>query len=280
MVTRSAGRRAAHARTAGRQAANGKVMAILARAGLGARGVIYALVGIIAIQIALGTSHPPADNSGAVRLIAATPFGSIALWLLVVGFGGLTLWRLSEAIWGANSPGGHKRSQRLVRLIKALFYGFITYGILKYALGLGAPKSSNAESVDLTATAFKYPGGRFAVGVVGVILVAIGVHLAYQAYHAKFMRDMRMGTASPATRKTVTRLGQIGGVARGGVFATVGVFLAVAAVEAKPGKAKGIDSALITLAKTPLGPWLLGLIAVGLVLFGAYSCCEARWRQV
>jgi hypothetical protein len=280
MVTRPARRRTAHARTAGRQAANSKVMSVLARAGLGARGVIYALVGIIAIQIALGTAHPPADNSGAVRLLAGKPFGSVLLWLLVVGFAGLTLWRLSEAIWGANGPNGHKTSQRLVRLVKALFYGFITYGILKYALGLGAPTSSNKQSVDLTTTAFKYPGGRVAVGVVGVIIVALGVYLAYQAYQAKFMRDMRMGTASRTTRKTVTRLGQFGGVARGAVFATVGIFLVVAAAQAKPGQAKGVDSALTTLAKTPLGPWLLGLIAVGLVLFGVYSCCEARWRAV
>jgi hypothetical protein len=280
MVTRPARRRTARARTAGRQAANSKVMSVLARAGLGARGVIYALVGIIAIQIALGTAHPPADNSGAVRLLAGKPFGSVLLWLLVIGFAGLTLWRLSEAIWGANGPNGHKTSQRLVRLVKALFYGFITYGILKYALGLGAPTSSNKQSVDLTTTAFKYPGGRVAVGVVGVIIVALGVYLAYQAYQAKFMRDMRMGTASRTTRKTVTRLGRFGGVARGAVFATVGIFLVVAAAQAKPGTAKGVDSALTTLAKTPLGPWLLGLIAVGLVLFGVYSCCEARWRAV
>jgi hypothetical protein len=69
-------------------------------------------------------------------------------------------------------------------------------------------------------------------------------------------------------------------VARGAVFSTVGLFLVVAAIQAKPGKAKGIDAALVALAKTPLGPWLLGLVAVGLVLFGAYSLCEARWRAV
>ncbi len=255
-------------------------MSALARAGLVARGVIYALVGIIAIQIALGTSHPQADNSGAVRLVAATPFGSVLLWLLVVGFIGLTLWRLSEAAWGANSPGGHKTSQRLVNMFKAALYGFITYGILKYALGLGAPKSSNKQSLDLTATAFKHPGGRIAIGLVGLIIVGIGVYLAYRAYQAKFMREMRMGAASATTRKAVIRLGQVGGVARGAVFTTVGIFLVVAAVEAKPGKAKGIDAALTALAKTPLGPWLLGLVAVGLVLFGIYSCCEARWREV
>jgi hypothetical protein len=280
MATRSARGRTARARSAGRQAASSRIMSALARAGLGARGVIYALTGIIAIQIALGISHRQADNSGALRLVAATPLGSVLLWLLVVGFGGLTLWRLSEVTWGANGRDGRKASQRLVHLFKAVLYGFITYGILKYALGLGAPKSTNKQSADLTAAAFKYPGGRFAVGIVGIIIVGVGVYLAYQAYRATFMRDMRMGTASPTTRKAVRRLGQAGGVARGAVFSTVGLFLVVAAIQAKPGKAKGIDAALVALAKTPLGPWLLGLVAVGLVLFGAYSLCEARWRAV
>ena len=204
MVTRSARNRTARVQGAGRQAANSRIMSALARTGLGARGVIYALIGILAIEIALGTSHPPADNSGAVRLVAATPFGSVLLWLLVVGFVGLTLWRLSEAVWGANGPDGQKSSHRLVNLAQAVLYGFIAFGILKYALGLGAPKSSNKQSVDLTATAFKYPGGRFAVGIVGVIIIGIGVYLAYQAYQAKFMQQMRMGTASPTTSEGTT----------------------------------------------------------------------------
>ena len=68
-------------------------------------------------------------------------------------------------------------------------------------------------------------------------------------------------------------------MARGAVFVTIGIFLVVAA-EARPGQAKGIDSALVTLARTPLGPWLLGVVALGLVLFGVYSCCEARWRKI
>jgi hypothetical protein len=255
-------------------------MSVLARAGLAARGVMYGLIGIIAVQIALGSTHRQADKSGAVRLVAATPFGSVILWLLVIGFAGLTLWRLSEAAYGAPGPGGHKAGQRLINLAKALIYGFVTWGILEFALGLGAPASSNKQSRDLTATAFKYSGGRFAVAIAGVIIVGIGLYLAYQAYRARFLRDLSMGSASRRTREVVTWLGKAGGIARGAVFVTIGIFLVVAAIDAKPGQAKGIDSALVTLAHTPAGPWLLGLVAVGLVMFGVYSCCEARWRRV
>ncbi|HUB43302.1 MAG TPA: DUF1206 domain-containing protein [Streptosporangiaceae bacterium] len=182
--------------------------------------------------------------------------------------------------YGAPGPGGHKAGQRLINLGKALIYGFVTWGILKFALGLGAPAATNKQSRDLTSTAFKYSGGRFAVAIADAVIAGIGIYLAYQAYRARFLRDLRMGSASRRTREVVTWFGKAGGIARGAVFVTVGVFLIVAAIEARPGQAKGIDSALVTLARTPLGPWLLGAVALGLVLFGVYSCCEARWRQV
>jgi hypothetical protein len=280
MVARSARRRPARVSSAGRQAAGGRTMSVLARAGLAARGIMYGLIGIIGVQIALGSTHRQADRNGAVRLVAATPFGSAILWLLVIGFAGLTLWRLSESAYGAHRPGGHKAGQRLINLGKALIYGFVTWGILKFALGLGAPASTNRQSRDLTATAFKYSGGRFAIAIAGVAIAGIGLYLAYQAYRGRFLRDLRMGSASRRTREVVTWFGKAGGVARGAVFVIIGIFFIVAAIEARPGQAKGIDSALLTLAHTPLGPWLLGVVALGLVLFGIYSCCEARWRHV
>jgi hypothetical protein len=255
-------------------------MSGLARGGLVARGVMYGLIGVIAVQIAVGTSHQQADRSGALRLVAATRFGTAILWLLAIGFAGLTLWRLSEAAFGAAGPDGRKTSARLICLVKAVIYGALTYSILRYALGLGAPTSTNRQSQDLTATALAHPGGQAAVAITGLIIAGVGLYLGNQAYQRKFLRDLRMGSASPTTRRAVTWLGEAGGLARGAVFLTVGIFLVVAAVEAKPSEAKGIDSALRTLAHTPLGPWLLGLVAIGLVIFGVYSCCEARWRQV
>jgi len=85
---------------------------------------------------------------------------------------------------------------------------------------------------------------------------------------------------SPRTLKVVTFLGRYGGTARGIVFAAAGLFLLIAAVTAHAHKAKGIDATLRTFTKTPAGPWLLVLIAIGLVLFGCYSLAESRWRRL
>jgi Domain of Unknown Function (DUF1206) len=258
----------------------GRWLAWLAKAGLIARGVMYVLIGIIAVQVAIDGSRQQADRTGAVHLVAQSAFGSVILWLLVIGFAGMTLWRLSEAAWGSPGADGRKASKRLANLARAVFYAVVTYGILKYALGVGQPSSSDSQSRDLTAAAMKYQGGQVIVALAGVVVVIAGLYVIYRAYKLKFLKHLRMGSASPRTRKVVTRLGQAGGIARGLVFATIGVFLVIAAKDANPGQAKGIDSALRALAHTPLGPWLLVVVAIGLMMFGAYSWCEARWRAV
>jgi hypothetical protein len=280
MATWTARRGTMRARRTARRASNSRGLTWLARTGLAARGTMYILIGFIAVQIAVNGSKQQADRTGAVRLVAQTGFGAVVLWLLVIGFAGMTLWRLSEAIWGSSEDGGRKASKRIANLARAVFYGVVTYGILKYALGVGQPSSSDKTSQDLTATALKHPGGQVIVAIAGIIVVGAGLWTMYRAYKLKFLKHMRMGSASQTTRKVVTRLGQAGGIARGFVFGTVGVFLIIAAQDSNPRQAKGIDSALRALAHTPLGPWLLVIIALGLATFGAYSWCEAKWRAV
>jgi Domain of Unknown Function (DUF1206) len=252
-------------------------MHAMARAGLAARGLIYILIGWLAVQVALGHSTQQADRSGALRIVAGTRLGGVLLWVLVIGFASLALWRLCEALYGAPSPGGHKTSIRVKSLGSAIVYGFVVYGTLRYALGEGAPPSTNQQSVDLTATAMREPGGRLIVVLLGVALMAGGVYLGYQAWRRKFLGNLRTSRMSARTRRVVEWLGVTGGLARSAVFTVAGIFLIVAAKDAQPGQAKGIDSSLRVLATTPLGPWLLALVAVGLIMFGLYSCCEARW---
>lgn len=280
MISGRTRRRSRNARAAGRRAASSGYVEMLARAGLAARGVLYIIIGWIAIQVAFGNTSRKADRSGALHTIASKPFGSAALWLLVVGFIGMTLWRLSEAAYGGPGTNGRKASYRLGALARAIFYGFVTFGILKYALGLGAPPSTNKQSRDLTATAMSHPGGKFVVIVAGLALLAGGACLAYGAARKKFRKRLQLGQLSLPARQAVEKLGQAGGIARGTVFAMAGIFLIVAAAQAKPKDAKGIDSTLRALAHTPLGPLLLVVIAAGLLTFGVYSCCEARWRRM
>ena len=280
MVTPTARRGTRDARYAARRAGNSKYVDWLARAGFVARGVMYIIIGILALEVTFGNAGHKADQSGAVRVVGNTPFGGLLLWLLVIGFAGMTLWRLSEALYGGPGADGRKTGNRLIAGFKAVLYGFIAFVIIKYALGLSAPNSSNKQSVDLTTTAMRQPGGRLLVGIVGLVLIGVGAWLAWRAFQRKFLDDLRTGEMSPQTRKVVTFLGRYGGIARGIVFSAAGLFLLIAAFTANAHKAKGIDATLRAFTKTPAGPWLLVLVAIGLVLFGCYSWAESRWRKV
>jgi hypothetical protein len=268
------------ARHAGRRAVVSAPMRYLAGAGFLARGVMYIVIGWIALLIAFRKTGQLADRTGALHELSGTPFGAAALWLLVVGFSGMALWRLSEALYGTRGAGGRSAKARLSALARAVLYVVIAYGVLKYAIGAGAPQSTNQQSVDLTATLMRHPGGKVAVVVIGLVLIGGGLYLGYQAWRKRFLKDLNLGQARIRTRRIVEWLGRVGGIARGIVFITAGVFLVVAAVRSQPQQAKGIDSSLRALATTPLGPWLLVLVAVGLIMFGLFSCCEARWRRV
>jgi hypothetical protein len=249
---------------------------MLGRGGFLARGAMYMVIGWIALLVAFGKTSQQADRTGALHELGTNPVGKVALWVLVIGFFGMALWRLSQALWGAHGRGA---TSRIPALARTVLYAFLGYGVLEYALGSGSPQSSNQEAVDATATLMKYPGGRVAVAIVGLVLAGAGLYLGYRAWRKRFMEDMATGKMSARTRRFVEWLGRAGGVARGIVFITAGIFLLVAAVRAQPGQAKGIDSSLRTLALTPFGPWLLVLVAVGLVMFGLFSWCEARWRR-
>jgi hypothetical protein len=273
--------RAGHkARSAGRDAASSRWLQWLARGGLAARGAMYLLIGVLAVQIAFGSSGKQADTSGALRAVAVHPGGIVVLWLLAVGFAGLAIWRFAEVAYGQAGPGGRKAGKRLGSLARAVLYAFICGSVVSFILGTGGKTSGNTQSKDATATLMAHAGGRWLVALIGIGVGVGGAALAVYGIRRKFLEHLDMAQMSRRTAKVVKTLGLVGYVARGVVFCVAGGFLVDAAVSFSPQKAQGIDGSLLKLATTPLGPGLLVAVALGLVVFGVYSCCEARWRQV
>ncbi|BCL25829.1 membrane protein [Streptomyces aurantiacus] len=251
-----------------------------ARAGLTARGVIYLLVGMLALQIAFGGSGKQADQGGALQEVAGKPFGAVVLWALGVGLTGMALWRLSEAVFGAAGPDGRKGKKRLASAARAVFYGFVAYSVLSFAAGSGGSGSSDGKSRDVTAEAMDLPAGQWLVGVAGVVILCAGVWMVVQAARRTYRKHLRLGGTSHRVRRTIDVTGVAGGVARGLVFAVAGGFAVRAAWDYEADKAKGMDDTLRSFTETPVGPWLLVFIAVGLMLFGVFSFAMARWRRV
>jgi hypothetical protein len=249
----------------------------LARAGLSARGVIYILIGWVAILVAIGQSSHEADQRGALQLLDSTPYGAVLLWLLAIGFAAYALWRFSEAVTGVAGE-GTGAGPRLKSLARGLVYA--SFAVLTFSVITGTSKNQAGQEKDLTATVMRHTGGQVAVGIAGAVIVIVGLTLAVEGLRRKFLKHLETSRMSPRTRQMVTRLGMIGTTVRGLVFTLVGALVIDAAVTHKAAKAGGLDKALLTLRDQPFGQVLLVVAAVGLIIFGVYGLCEAKWRKV
>ncbi|MDT0492837.1 DUF1206 domain-containing protein [Streptomyces griseus] len=280
MNTRSV---AAQGRGQARRAANSTAVEAGARAGFGARGVIYVLVGALALQIAFsGGGGQQADRGGAIAEIAEKPFGRIVLWLLGIGLVGMALWRLSEALFGQAGPDGGKPTKRAMAAGRFVFYGFAAFSVLSFAAGdsSSGSGSSDQQSQDITAKALGWPGGQWIVAIGGVAVAGAGLWIAGRAILRKYHKHLKMAEMSQKVRRAVDITGVFGGSARGAVFATAGGFAVAAAVKHEPDQTKGMDDTIRSFTETPVGPWLLVVIALGLVAFGVFSWFNARYRKV
>jgi Domain of Unknown Function (DUF1206) len=237
-----------------RRASDGPAAHGLARAGLTARGIIYILIGLVAVLVALGHSAREADQQGAIQLLAGKPYGLVALWLLGIGFVGYALWRLSEAAFGVTGE-GNGVGPRLKSLARAVLYA--GFAVLTFKAISGAHSSQSRQQQDLTAKAMQYPAGQWLVGIVGLVIVIAGAILVSEGFRRKFLKFLRTAQMSPRTRRVVRLLGTVGTVARGVVFTLAGVLVIEAAVTHKASKSGGIDTALLTLRNQPFGEILM-----------------------
>ncbi|MFE5589252.1 DUF1206 domain-containing protein [Streptomyces sp. NPDC056549] len=253
-----------------------------ARLGLTARGVLYLLVGALAVHIGLTGTGEQADRGGALARIAATPLGAVLLWTLGAGLAGMAVWGLSEAAFGAVGPKGDKAYQRLLSAGRCVLYAGSAFLVLSFATGQrgSGEGSTDRQSRDVTGRLLDLPGGPWWVGAVAVGVLAAGLWMVGWAVLRKHRDYLAWGRLKPYQRRFMDVTGVTGGVGRGLVLVAVGFSGVKAATAFDPGKAKGMDDAIRSFALTPAGPWLLLAVAVALVLFGLFSFGEAKWREV
>ena len=250
---------------------------VAARLGLVAYGVVHLLVAWLALQVAYGDLDGDgvgkADKTGALQSISGGTGGQVVLWLVAAGLVVSALWQLLEA-----SDSGRRPWQRAMNLGEAVLFGYLAFTAGK--LAAGSPSSSTDKAQrgligDLLAQSW----GKPVVWAIGLAIVAAGAALAWHGHNHDFAEDLDLSRVSAATRRFAVRLGHVGYVALGAVYAVAGALVVVAAVRSDPAKATGLDVALKTLAAQPYGPVFLTLIAAGLLTFALFTLFDARYRR-
>lgn len=266
----------------GRQASRSRWVQLLARTGYAAKGIVYLIVGGFAVAAAVGTGGGTTDRTGAVRAIYDQPLGKFWLVLVAVGWLGFALWSLLEAWLDPEGEGSGAKgiAARVGYAVVGCSYAGLAITALRLVAGSGGGgTSSSAQTQGWTARLLAHGWGVALVIAAGLVVLGVAAYLFYTAYSARFEKHL----ASPgngAIAGWVRRLGRAGYAALGVVFTIIGIFLIAAAVQHNPGEAIGLDGALRTLARQPLGHVLLGIVALGLFAYGIYSFAEARYRRL
>ena len=255
-------------------------LALLARSGYAARGVVYLVVGGLAVLAALGQGGQTTDTRGALTTILTQPFGKVLLAIVAVGLIGYALWRVVQAIADVDHHGTEPKALAIRGglLVSAATHTLLAVFALSLIFGWGSSVGGGDSGTrDWTAWLLQQPFGRWLVGVAGLAIIGAGIAHMIKGYRARFEKYLRMDAAMLERVSPVCRFGLI---ARGVVFVIIGGFLIVAAVEFSSAQARGLQGALQTLQQQPYGWILLGIVALGLVAFGAYSLIEAWYRRI
>lgn len=265
------------ARRHGDDAADSPWIGWLARAGLVARGVVYLIIGVLALKLALGDGGRATNQQGALKTIADGSLGKFLLILMAIGLAGYALWRLLRAAVGHGAEQRDSGSDRVAALASGIAYAILCVTAVKI---LADARTGSGTPKEATGGVLAWSGGTVIVAIAGIILIGVALYQAYKGLAKKFLDDAKTGEMSEGVRKGYTALGVFGHVARAVVFALIGYGMIKAAIDYDPNKAVGLDGALRELANASYGPALLGVVAAGLIGFAAYSIADARYRKV
>ncbi|MDO9355264.1 MAG: DUF1206 domain-containing protein [Solirubrobacteraceae bacterium] len=251
-----------------------------ARVGLIALGVVHLLVGWLALQLALGSSEGSADSGGAMQQLAETSVGKPLLWLLVLGFVALVLWKLAEAAVGHKDEDDEKKraGKRVFSAGKAVIFGILAFSAAKAASG-SSGGGGNSKQESLTGKLMEAPLGQGLVGLVGLALIGYGAFYVYRGWKEKFREQLEAGAGGGHVGSAIITVGKVGHIAKGFAIAVLGVLVVVAAVQHDPEKSGGLDDALKELLSQPSGHVLVGIIGVGIACYGLYCFGRAKYLK-
>lgn len=255
----------------------------IARIGFAGKGSVYALIGGLAMGLAIGYGSEDSDLRGAVDTLAKQPFGAGLLILLAFGMLNFGLWKTVQSVWDPEriSTDWIGWGIRLLAGLSALLHFFLTWKIIGDVLGHAWSGGGGDEAVQSwTSTALGMPAGRWLVLGAATVVAGVAVANIVRLVRTRFMDQFgqeQMGAQENLVVKIAARLGFVG---RTIVIILVAWFLWRAGITADPDEAGGMPKALSTLLAQPYGRWLVGFTATGLFSQGVYIWLMVPYRKI
>jgi Domain of Unknown Function (DUF1206) len=246
------------------------------RVGYAGRGLVYLAVAGFSLY-ALWRGEQPQGTASTLNQLETTGWGSIFLLLIFLGTLAFAAWNVIDSLYQLESRGadGEGILARIGKIITATIYGAV--GWLAFSLHFaGGPRGGDSSVAYWTAAVMGWPGGRWLVGFVGLIVAAAGLVFLVNGWKGKYREHLQ---ANRFTQNWNWLL-KAGVVAQGSVIAVIGLLFLQAAWRADPEEAGGTDKAFSWLLNQPYGQVLVAAICVGLIAFALFCFVNAGYRVV
>ena len=256
-----------------------------ARLGLGAKGLVYVIIGLLAARLALGAGGQTADSREALASILGQPFGRLLLGIVAIGLLGYALWRIIASVADMEGRGHDAKgiALRLASAFRAIVYGALGVEAARLAArgwAGGGTSGGGERSEHWAARALALPFGRWLLVAVGLGIGAYAVYQLYRAFSDKVRKHLDLHELGRTAAEWAVRVGRVGIAARAVVFAVIAWLLVRAGLEARAEEAGGVGDALATIGSTGPSQWLLALVGAGLIAYGLYQFVHARYRRM
>ena len=264
-----------------RRAAANPMLEILERLGYVARGALYAVMGLLALAVALRVGGgQTTDLTGSLVFLISNPFGKLVLIAFAVGLAAYSLWGFVRAVYDPLHRGSDASgyAARLGFVSSALSYAAIVFLALQMLAGSGGPSGDGSQKT--IASVLTHPAGGWLTILIGLVAVGIGVGQFMEAYRASFQKDLKGAEMTASERDLVVGLGRFGMFARGVTFLVIGWSVIQAGIHHDASQVQGFGGAFLFLLSQAYGHWLVGFVALGFVALGLHSFACARWIRM
>lgn len=252
----------------------------LARFGYMAKGFVYVVIGILAFMAAIGVGGKTTDTKGMLISLGSVPFGNLLLWITGIGLIFYIVWVFIKAIKDPKNKGKDVNglTTRAAYIMSGIIYSGIALNALQIAMQAGSGSGNTKQTV--SAKLLSQPFGQWLVGIIGLVIIGYGLNELYSGATKKFMNKFILGEMDDHEWKIAKNSGRMGLISRGIVLSIIGFFFIQTALTSDPEQTKGLDGALSEIAQKPFGQWLLGIVALGLLLYGVYQITRGRHEHM
>lgn len=253
----------------------------IAQTGLVAKGIVYCLLGMLVLLAAMnmgGHSESETDKTGVVKFIYDLPGGQIILAAIALGLICYVIWRGIQTFSDTEHKG--TKPKGLAARMRYLFSGFIYAALAGYAIKMLFSGGGNSDDSKqgLAQQLLEKPFGQWLVGAAALIFIGVGIYQAFYGLSEKYRKHTDKA-GNGGKQKVLLMAGKIGYLARAIVWLLIGWLFLKAAFHSNSSEAGDTSKAFGFLSKSDYGPYLLGLMAIGLICYGIFNFVRVRYEK-